>query len=507
MLDISSWLEFLLLTVTAKTVSNLFLWIIVAVFVLSIYESSKLKHSGFLSYAPTLMTSLGILGTFTGIVIGLLHFDTADAAAIDRSIPLMLAGLKTAFITSLIGMSGAIAFKSADAWVYSRRRKQAELKETVTPEDIHEQLVRSNLQLVSLQQSLAGSEEGSLVGQIKLARSELNDSARKSAAERQEFASRLWSEMQNFSDLLAKSATEAVIEALRQVIVDFNKNLTEQFGDNFKRLDESVQKLVIWQAQYIEQLTQMAEQYGEGVKAIDHTREAVERIGESTASIPPSLESLQAVIQTNQHQIQELQRHLDVFIQMRDKATEAVPQIKAYLEKVGEQMEEAARTLSQTMAEGATEFKDSVEQTNVSMRKLADNVQNEAEAVSEVLSDTVKDVRSGVTDMLHRLEDGAKSLQTSLDTAVGQITRNVEQQIQRTMNTLNSEVTGITNKTGEQINAQLRAMHEARDRELNNVMREMGSALATITGRFTEDYSKLVQAMSQVVNSQVQRNR
>jgi hypothetical protein len=34
--------------------------------------------------------------------------------------------------------------------------------------------------------------------------------------------------------MLSEMATNNLIEALNNVIKDFNKNLTEQFGDNFK---------------------------------------------------------------------------------------------------------------------------------------------------------------------------------------------------------------------------------------------------------------------------------
>ena len=44
--------------------------------------------------------------------------------------------------------------------------------------------------------------------------------------------------------------SKALIEALRDVIRDFNAKLTEQFGDNFKQLNEAVGKLLVWQNQY-----------------------------------------------------------------------------------------------------------------------------------------------------------------------------------------------------------------------------------------------------------------
>lgn len=56
-------------------------------------------------YFPTFVSTLGVLGTFYGITVGLLAFDTAD---LDKSIPGLLDGLKTAFFTSLAGMIGSM---------------------------------------------------------------------------------------------------------------------------------------------------------------------------------------------------------------------------------------------------------------------------------------------------------------------------------------------------------------------------------------------------------------
>lgn len=66
---------------------------------------------------------------------------------------------------------------------------------------------------------------------------------------------------------MAKGATEQIIDALRQVIIDFNQNLTEQFGENFKALDASVKKLVEWQGNYKTQIEQMSEQYQQSVES------------------------------------------------------------------------------------------------------------------------------------------------------------------------------------------------------------------------------------------------
>ncbi|TKI69058.1 hypothetical protein FCU45_08845 [Sulfurimonas crateris] len=106
------------------------------------------------------IVSLGILGTFIGIAIGLYHFDVTN---IKESMPQLLEGLKTAFVTSGMGIFFSI--------LLSIFKPQATKK-------------------------------------------------------------------------------EEVIYALEEVVKDFNKNLTEQFGDNFKQLNDAVKNMILWQDNY-----------------------------------------------------------------------------------------------------------------------------------------------------------------------------------------------------------------------------------------------------------------
>ena len=68
-----------------------------------------LQHKRIIEYFPSIVSTLGVLGTFFGITIGLIGFDTTD---LNASIPKLLEGLKTAFFTSLLGMLGSIVLSS-----------------------------------------------------------------------------------------------------------------------------------------------------------------------------------------------------------------------------------------------------------------------------------------------------------------------------------------------------------------------------------------------------------
>lgn len=88
------------------------LGIIIAAFVvclLCVFRFKKsdklLEHRRIIEYFPTFVSTLGVLGTFFGITMGLIAFDSGD---LDKSIPGLLDGLKTAFFTSLAGMVGSM---------------------------------------------------------------------------------------------------------------------------------------------------------------------------------------------------------------------------------------------------------------------------------------------------------------------------------------------------------------------------------------------------------------
>jgi len=484
---ISTILEDFLHGLTPTVVTDVFLVIILGVLLVALWQAARAHHSQFLEHAPALMTSLGILGTFVGIVIGLLDFDPQH---IDQSIATLLDGLKTAFITSLFGMFSSIVFKILDAWKFAPMRESKEIKQDVTPGDIYRSMRDNNDLLSDLKNAIAGTEEGSLVGQVKLLRSDIGDFRSETNRTRNEFNERLWKELQNFADMMSRSATEQVIEALKQVIIDFNNKLTEQFGDNFRRLDESVKKLVDWQSQYMQQMDKMSEHYAEGVKAIDSTRVAVGQISEKAEEIPNSMDRLREILEVNQHQIAELQRHLEVFVQMRDKAVEAVPQIKQQLTDVGSQLQEGAQEMKVVMLEGATNFKESVTQTNAAMNDMVTNINTQSGQIATTLKDTSQELNSTSRDMLERLGKSAEGLQDQLDNTVESVLSSLRQNTDKMLSGVERQIVNTVNQTGEAVNQQLSALDEALQQELNRAMDDLGRALATISRHIVDTYQE-----------------
>lgn len=59
---------------------------------------------------PSILTSLGILGTFIGLAYSVWHFDSSSSESIRASIETLLSGMGTAFFTSVAGMLCSVLF-------------------------------------------------------------------------------------------------------------------------------------------------------------------------------------------------------------------------------------------------------------------------------------------------------------------------------------------------------------------------------------------------------------
>jgi hypothetical protein len=93
-------------------------------FVLISYPTdlSKAVPRSLVYFTPTLLTALGILGTFAGVFIGLQDVKTDNTQELLASSNQLISGMKMAFATSLAGLSGA----SILMWLIADRGKKKE---------------------------------------------------------------------------------------------------------------------------------------------------------------------------------------------------------------------------------------------------------------------------------------------------------------------------------------------------------------------------------------------
>ncbi|HFQ5208949.1 TPA: hypothetical protein ACGVAJ_002343 [Vibrio vulnificus] len=462
---------------SATAISDAFIYTIIILLVVSSVLAHKGKAPRFTASTTNILTSLGILGTFAGIVVGLMEFNPTD---IDGSIESLLAGLKTAFLTSLVGMAASIIYK---AILGSIPQKDEDSVKGVGPEEIFQvmsQQLRSSNELLA---SIKGEEDTSLVSQLKILRTDINDAQKEQTAyqnlkitQTEKFQVTLWEKMDEFGELLSKSATEQVINALKEVIVEFNDKLTEQFGENFKRLDESVKKLVDWQENYKNQLEDMATKYQLGVDAISSTEKSVASINERAESIPATMEKLHQVMELGHGQVTELEHRLEAFKDLRDKAVEAMPQIREQMDNtmsvIGESVKAASTHYESMLQESQNIIENFSSTATQSVDVMRVNLEEGAVKVSNELENRAVEIGG-------RLAEASTDIQEQVGTATGGL-HNMTNYLTETTEQIRQHLEdSIT-----ELNGQLRVLvADIKDdaRETGNVLKEANQELLNST--------------------------
>ncbi len=471
-------LEQFLSSLEPSDVTESFLWLVAGSFCLAAYWSWRGKRPALTAHSPTLLASLGILGTFIGIVVGLLEFDPKN---LDGSIGGLLEGLKTAFISSIAGLSASLAFRVLEP-LMKNDRGSADVE--VGPEQVVALLEQQKQLLQATRDAIAGREESSLAGQLGLLRTDLSDRQRQDKEYRERFEETLWQHLTEFAERLSKSATEQVIEALKRVIVDFNHNLTEQFGENFKKLDASVEKLVEWQEGYRRQLEQLHSLYDQSVQQISTIEASVSQIAERSESIPESMEHLGRTVRTARLQTDELARHLAAFAELRDRAVQAVPQAQKHVEAMTQDIEAAVRSATER-------FSALQSASDTQLRETRERLDHLAQAGARFQAD-VQAVQDSIASAITRMQSQVEGALKEAITAQRQATDTL---VQAAIDDTRKAVS----RTGDGLTRQIEALDDALSKELNRVMQQMGNALAQISGKFVEDYSTLVTAMKRII--------
>ena len=441
-------------------------------------------------HAPTILTTVGVIGTFSGIALGLMNFD-AGATNLDTSVRNLLEGLKTAFLTSLAGMGSGLFYKAIT--LGDKANSTEAPKDGVGPEDVLTALAEQTTLLKATRDAIVGTEESSLAGQLKMLRTDMRDHSRESSRIRdqqtvllretrdaiagteesslagqlkllrtdlgdhqRDFSRELWKRMNEFGELLARSATEQVIEALKQVIVEFNEKLTEQFGDNFKALDASVKKLVDWQDRYRIQLDRLHTLYEEQVRSIGAVEVSMRSIEESSAAIPSTIERLRVFLETAQHHLAELERHLEAFVEMRDRAIEAVPQTQESIDRIVSSIRESMDQITSSHEQLLTSAGERHDELMAQVKRVQERIASGLRSAQSDMDDAQKRFGERTADILAAVATSASELQLSAQEgrkASDTHLRTMEKLASEAQETMQAQVAASLAKTEEQLTA------------------------------------------------------
>ncbi len=394
-IEVQNMLIEMLIEIPTEEIIAIFLIVMLIIFIIDVV-SHVFTHRD----CRSIIVSLGILGTFIGILIGLLGF---DSSSVSDSVPKLLEGLKTAFITSIFGMFLAILL----SFIQKCMREGSAEEEVTSLNKINRQLGKLGKldKLSSIDKKLTllvpvGESVKLLLSEISSFKDELKVNQKSLLEFLKAELAIIDGSLKEAVKTLSKGATAEIIKALESVIQDFNSKLTEQFGDNFKLLNESVLNLIKWQDNYKSSVLEFEKQlksttdttqvtltklfdqvktatdatqvtltklFDQIKTATDATQETLSKlfdqmevatyiskdnakvisaITDDYSNIEAISKKIEIVINTNQHQIQNLERHLQTFAEISEGAKGITGQLKSFSEEMKGTLAEQSKALA-----------------------------------------------------------------------------------------------------------------------------------------------------------------
>ena len=336
---------------------------------------------------------LGILGCFIGIAVGLFNFDATD---IQKSVPGLLDGIKTSFWASIAGIIGALTIKARCQIFGPPRISSGEGLQGATIDDLARLLK-------SLNHSLAGEEDSTLFSQVKLLRQETGYGLKA-----------VYSSLENYMEKMADNNSKALIEALKEVIRDFNAKINEQFGDNFKQLNSAVERILVWQEAYRQQMAEMIDQQRATAENMSVAAARYSELLQQAERFSSIAASLQALLTGLESQREHLHGALTDLGNLLKAAGDGVPRLEGRITELTRQIEASVRDTGEKLAVASRELTRSVQESHAEMRRIltqsAADVHREVNSHVQQLSVQTRDQVIAVNTLL--TEELRKSIQT-----------------------------------------------------------------------------------------------
>ncbi len=369
--------------------------------------------------APNILTSIGIFGTFLGVALGLWHFDTAD---IQGSVPKLMDGLKTAFWSSIVGLLGALTLKIRAALAQTGRREVKQSR-VATIDDL-------DASLKHLADQMNPEQEKGLPQQLQ-----------RQHIQSLERLNQVIATLENYEERMAEANAKALVNAIEMVMREFNTKINEQYGDNFRRLNESVIAMLEWQKQYKDQIRDLITEQERTSGSMKEASEAFEYMVRHANAFNGISESLQDLLNGLEAQRANLQAQLSSLADLVNHAADGLPQL-----------EERVVALTQGMA---------------------DAVQKQQHWAAEQLGK----MQQGIEQQLQQsLVDSGQRLQDQQNQSL--------QSLQR---------------LGERVERQVSVLDESMEEELNKALKSFGMQLTALSEKFVSDYSPLTEKLQRLV--------
>lgn len=211
----------------------------------------------------------------------------------------------------------------------------------------------------------------------------------------------LTAKFDEFSELLQKSNTEALIEVMKKVTEEFQKQMNELIGklvqENFDQLNKSVEKLNVWQQENKEMISQLTNQYKQMADEFESTSNHLSIVANDTKSLVGDGGKLsQLIAQLNKVMIEDKK-----FVEIATKLEQSASLTKDSITKFDQS--------NKSLDSWIQKHKNFAEEIEKLIAKL-----DELNKIRDYSDEFWEDTKKGMNDGIGIIKKGAESLNSQL---------------------------------------------------------------------------------------------
>ena len=468
-----------------------------------LYFFLKEKQYSKESVLGNIASTIGVLGTFVGISIGLWKFNPND---ITSSVPLLLSGMKIAFATSIIGMAASIFMKY------------------IALKNEDEENIDDIMELFNTMIAESRNVNNTLIENQKQTENVLNKVSEIWASHQENLTVELKSEILNLNN--------NTISKQEELIGEFKK-----LGECFTLLNSGVNNLLTWQENYKETIENTTKELETVIQTIHNADESIESISKNSSLIKENNEKLSEVLkEINKTQNVIIESNKSI-IEISNTAKESIPQInehftnidnrtkestaylqtlisenlnniKSYLEKI---TEDVLSKTTQSIYENNRQFKYEISEHISQCKMLIYSLKDLIPDINEHLLSTQKRFNKTLIHFNEEVQNSFKENTYEINKQVQllkETTANINNTLDDTISLSTKRLENITVATSNQIKTMAEEMEKLCVRKIekldNTLIEEFTDALSCLAGQlvtisegFSEDYYRLLEELKE----------
>ena len=338
-----------------------------------------------------------------------------------------------------------------------------------------------------------------------------------------------------FATYMAEENSKAFIEALNKTIKDFNNNLIESFGSNFKQLNEAVIKLVDWQEHYKETIESTTENQKVIFDSFTGIEKELNTFSSETKNINSVVTELSTLTKESMEQHIKLNETLSVFSELNNHAKELIPNLveinntidndiktfNSYSNELIDNLNNFTNNLQNNFSQYIDDINRGVKGSTdsimgimeESLKKIEDNFDKSLENTDLKLKETSENIFTGIEKFN---SDFSNNMKNQLDTFITNnenYSAGINRLVKSTLEGIdesekyNSKMIDGNLKQIEKLNNELSAhlkghvenIEKALEESLNKSLESLAQVMAKISDRFAKDYGPLADKLREIM--------